>query len=71
MLNDISGPEDIKQLTPDELTSLAGEIRHRIINTVSCTGGHLASNLGVIELTLVLHSVFDSPVDKIIWDVGH
>ncbi len=71
MLNDISGPEDIKQLTPDELTSLAGEIRQRIINTVSCTGGHLASNLGVIELTLALHCVFDSPVDKIIWDVGH
>ena len=71
LLKDIKDPEDIKKLDLPALTELSGEIRERIIETVSCTGGHLASSLGVIELTLALHYVFDSPTDKIIWDVGH
>jgi len=71
MLKDIKGPDDIKKLDLPALIELSGEIRERIIETVSCTGGHLASSLGVIELTIALHYVLDSPVDKIIWDVGH
>jgi len=71
LLKDIKGPADIKKLDLSELSRLSEEIRERIIETVSCTGGHLASSLGVIELTIALHYVFDSPTDKIIWDVGH
>jgi len=71
LLDNINSPKDIKQLKEKELQQLAGEIREYIINTVSETGGHLASNLGVVELSLALHKVFDSPKDKIIWDVGH
>ncbi|MDH7494150.1 MAG: 1-deoxy-D-xylulose-5-phosphate synthase N-terminal domain-containing protein, partial [Candidatus Saccharicenans sp.] len=71
LLPTISGPEDLKKLSIKELAQLATEIRARIIETVSRTGGHLASNLGVVELTLALHYVFDSPRDKIVWDVGH
>ena len=67
----IKGPQDLKKLSVSELAELATEIRARIIETVSRTGGHLASNLGVVELTLALHYVFDSPRDKIVWDVGH
>ncbi len=71
ILKDIKDPEDLKKLDIAGLTRLSGEIRERIIETVSCTGGHLASSLGVIELTIALHYVFESPKDKIIWDVGH
>ncbi|VAX34286.1 1-deoxy-D-xylulose 5-phosphate synthase [hydrothermal vent metagenome] len=71
MLKDIKGPDYIKKLDFPALIELSGEIRERIIETVSCTGGHLASSLGVIELTIALHYVLDSPTDKIIWDVGH
>lgn len=71
ILDRIHSPEDVKQLKERELKQLAGEIREYIINTVSETGGHLASNLGVVELSLALHKVFNSPKDKIIWDVGH
>lgn len=71
LLDGINSPEDVKNLKEKELKQLAGEIRKYIINTVSETGGHLASNLGVVELSLALHKVFDSPTDKIIWDVGH
>ncbi|NOZ25100.1 MAG: 1-deoxy-D-xylulose-5-phosphate synthase [Nitrospirae bacterium] len=71
MLKDIKTPDDLKRLDIAALTRLSGEIRERIIETVSCTGGHLASSLGVIELTIALHYVFESPTDKIIWDVGH
>ncbi len=70
-LEDIRSPRDLKGLRPQELEDLAGQIRERIIETVSRTGGHLASNLGVVELTLALHTVLDSPDDKIIWDVSH
>lgn len=70
-LEQITSPKDVKRLTVSELKKLADEIRDAIINRVSKNGGHLASNLGVIELTVALHYVFNSPVDKIIWDVGH
>ncbi|MCR4409341.1 MAG: 1-deoxy-D-xylulose-5-phosphate synthase [Candidatus Saccharicenans sp.] len=71
ILPGIKSPQDLKKLSIPELAELATEIRARIIETVSRTGGHLASNLGVVELTLALHYVFDSPRDKIVWDVGH
>lgn len=71
ILDRISGPEDIKKLSMGELEDLCGEIREFLINTVSNTGGHIASNLGVVELTLAIHRVFDVPRDKVIWDVGH
>ena len=71
MLERINSPADLKGLAPPELTQLADEIRSEMVNTVSRTGGHLASSLGVVELTIALHRVFDSPRDKIIWDVGH
>jgi 1-deoxy-D-xylulose-5-phosphate synthase len=71
ILDNIDSPADLKKLTPIELETLATEIRQEIISTVINTGGHLASNLGVVELTIALHRVFDSPSDKIIWDVGH
>ena len=70
-LDAIKGPEDLKKLTVEELKVLAYEVRLFLIDTVSKTGGHLASNLGVVELTIALHYVFDSPVDHIIWDVSH
>lgn len=70
-LEEITSPADIKELSVRELRKLAREIRKTIIERVSLNGGHLASNLGVIELTIALHYVFNSPVDKIIWDVGH
>jgi 1-deoxy-D-xylulose-5-phosphate synthase len=70
-LSRIRGPEDIKALSVQELSRLAFEIRELIISTVKKNGGHLASNLGVVELTIALHAVFDSPGDKIVWDVGH
>lgn len=71
VLEQIQGPADIRSLSEDSLSELASEIRDTIIDVVSVNGGHLASNLGVVELTLALHAEFDSPVDKIIWDVGH
>lgn len=70
-LNEVNSPKDIKKLNTIEMEELAKEIRQFLINSISKTGGHLASNLGVVELTLALHKVFDSPKDKIIWDVGH
>ena len=71
MLEKIGGPEDLKKLKYSELGILAKEIREYIIETTAKTGGHLASNLGVVELTLALFRVFDPPKDKIVWDVGH
>ena len=70
-LYDILGPQDIKQMSIRELNELAGDIRRFLIRSISETGGHLASNLGVVELTIALHYVFDSPRDKIFFDVGH
>jgi len=71
LLDSINRPRDIRELTPAQLSKLAEEIREVIVRTVSKTGGHLSSNLGVVELTLALHYVFNTPSDKIIWDVGH
>lgn len=70
-LNGINSPADIKKLSVPKLKTLAEEIRQFILNSVSKTGGHLASNLGVVELTLALHYVFDFKEDKLLWDVGH
>ena len=70
-LDKIKSPADVKNLNEDDLPLLAQEIREVLVDTVSQNGGHLASNLGVVELTIALHRVFDSPKDKIIWDVGH
>ena len=71
ILEQIMGPEDLKKLTSEELSQLAEEIRAFLIEKISHTGGHLASNLGVVELTIALFRTFDLPEDKIIWDVGH
>ena len=71
MLERINGPQDIKELNREELEILASEIRRFLIEKISATGGHLASNLGVVELTMAMYLTFDLPKDKIIWDVGH
>jgi len=70
-LKDLGSPAELKNFSPAELKSLAEEIRTEIIDTVSRTGGHLASSLGVVELSIALHRVLDTPKDKILWDVGH
>jgi len=71
LLEHINSPADLKKLSTDELEPLAAEIRAFLLETISRTGGHLASNLGAVELTLALHYCFDSPRDRFIWDVGH
>src|ERR1700742_3731784 len=71
MLDRINGPEDLKDLTQEQLSLLAAEIRDVLIETVSRTSGHLGPNLGVVEVTIALHRVFDSPKDKIVFDTGH
>src|SRR5215475_4338552 len=71
LLESIWSPQDVKALTPDELPVLASEIREFLIEAVSRNGGHLGPNLGVVELTIALHRVFDSPADPIVWDTGH
>jgi len=71
LLATINSPADLKKLSLEELEQLGSEIRQEIIETVSKTGGHLAPSLGVVELTIAIHYVFDAPKDKIIWDVGH
>ncbi len=71
ILEKIQKPNDIQKIPLEEFPRLAGEIRTFLINHISRTGGHLASNLGAVELTMALHNVFHLPEDKIIWDVGH
>ena len=71
LLEQIKEPQDIKDLSAEELKELAEEIRSFLIEKISVTGGHLASNLGVVELTIALFLAFDLPTDKVIWDVGH
>ena len=71
LLSAINSPADLKKLSLDEMGRLAAEVRGKIIETVASTGGHLAPNLGVVELTIALHYVFNAPRDKILWDVGH
>ena len=71
LLEKINTPSDLKKLSLEQLPLLAEEVRTFLLETVSNTGGHLGSNLGTVELTIALHYCFDSPNDKIIWDVGH
>jgi len=71
LLDRIDSPSDLKGLTRRELSQLAAELRQALVGTVTANGGHLASNLGAVELTIALHRIFDSPRDKIVWDVGH
>ena len=71
MLDRINTPADLRELTGTELEALAEEIRRLIIDTVSANGGHMASNLGVVEITLALHRVLDSPKDQIVWDTSN
>ena len=71
LLDSIHAPQDLKAMTIEDMKELSREIREFILTSLSQTGGHLASNLGVVELTIALHYVFDSPKDKMIWDVGH
>ncbi|HLI26068.1 MAG TPA: 1-deoxy-D-xylulose-5-phosphate synthase N-terminal domain-containing protein, partial [Chloroflexota bacterium] len=71
LLDQIAGPADVQRLAPEQLPQLAAEIRAELLETVPKTGGHLASNLGTVELAIALHRVFHSPVDKLVWDVGH
>ena len=71
ILDKVNTPEDLRKLTLEEKEELAEDLRKFILETVSKTGGHLASNLGVVELTIALHSIFNTPTDKLIWDVGH
>ena len=71
VLEKIKQPNDIKKLSEQELEMLPGEIRQFLIEHLSKTGGHLASNLGTVELTIALHLLLDFPKDKLVWDVGH
>ena len=71
VLDNIKNSSDLKNLDDDQLTALTEEIRQEVISVVSQNGGHLASNLGIVELTVALHYVFNIPTDKIVWDVGH
>ncbi len=71
LLDNINSPADVKKLPAKELITLAEELRQEMVETVKVTGGHLASSLGAVELSIALHRVFDSPIDKIVWDVGH
>src|SRR5450759_1183230 len=71
LLDRINGPADLRALTPEELTTLAAEIRERLIDVCSRTGGHIGAGLGVVELTVALHYAFQTPRDQLVWDVGH
>ena len=71
ILKKVNSPADLKKLPVKQLKELAEEIRQFILDTISKTGGHLASNLGAVELTLAMHYVFDFKKDKLLWDVGH
>ena len=70
-LGQIHSPADLKKLTPAQMTELAEEIREFLIQTLAKTGGHLGPNLGVVELTLAIHAVFNTPEDKLLFDVSH
>jgi len=70
-LDRIDSPAALRALPPEELPAVAAEVRERIIDVISRVGGHFAPGLGVVELTVALHYVFDTPRDKLVWDVGH
>jgi len=71
LLDQVQFPEDLRKLAEHQLPQLAQELRQETVDAVSLTGGHLGAGLGVIELTIALHWVFDTPVDRLVWDVGH
>ena len=71
LLDQVAFPEDLRRLRTDQLRQLADELRAETISAVSVTGGHLGAGLGVVELTVALHYVFNTPEDRLIWDVGH
>src|ERR671921_572606 len=71
LLDRIDSPTDLRSLSRDELRTLADELRERMVDVCSRTGGHIGAGLGVVELTIALHFVFQTPVDQIVWDVGH
>lgn len=71
LLDTINSPADLRELSPDQLEDVANELRHYLLYTVGKTGGHFGAGLGVVELTIALHYVFETPVDKLVWDVGH
>ena len=71
LLDEVLTPDDLKGKSREELKQIADEVRQEVIDAVSVTGGHLGAGLGVVELTVALHAVFDTPDDKLIWDVGH
>ena len=71
LLDKIKYPSDLRKLKKEDLKQLAHELRQELIDVVSVTGGHLGAGLGVVELTIALHYVFDTPRDKLVWDVGH
>src|SRR6201992_984894 len=71
LLDAVKSPADLRKLKESQLTQLAEELRTETINAVAVTGGHLGAGLGVVELTVALHYVFDTPSDRLIWDVGH
>src|SRR5215208_7525895 len=71
LLDTVGYPADIRRLSKDELPQLADELRQEVISAVSVTGGHLGAGLGVVELTVAVHYVFNTPDDRLIWDVGH
>jgi len=71
LLEEINGPEDMRKLSEEELPALCEELRRYLVEVVAVTGGHLASSLGVVELTVALHYVLNTPADKLVWDVGH
>ena len=71
LLDTVDTPADLRRLAPDQLRQLADELREEMISAVGATGGHLGSGLGVVELTVAIHYVFDTPRDRLVWDVGH
>src|ERR1700677_210837 len=71
LLDRVNLPADLRNFSVEQLEQLAAELRAETIDAVSTTGGHLGASLGVVELTVALHAVFETPVDKVIWDVGH
>src|SRR5690348_1009429 len=71
LLDQVNAPADIRTLGGDQILQLAQELRDFIIQSVSSTGGHFASNLGAVELTIALHYIFNTPFDRLVWDVGH
>ena len=71
LLDTVNTPEDLRTLQPAQMKQIADELRAEVIDAVSVTGGHLGAGLGVVELTVAIHYLFDTPYDRVIWDVGH